>query len=211
MSDNYENITIGLAGMLQAIALVRELTQTGKVNEPAFESSMSSIFQTNPPDASAVFGDLKGLKLGLEKVIHTFDTTQATDRLQSRYMLSLIHLQKKLSRSPKVLGTLTNRITQARKQVEYFSLTHPTVISNLADIYLNTISTFKFRIVILGSQRILHVRENMEKVRALLLAGVRSAVLWRQMGGSRIQLLFSRAKIKVAAEKLLAQIEKETL
>jgi high frequency lysogenization protein len=47
----------------------------------------------------------------------------------------------------------------------------------------------------------------MEKVRALLLAGIRAAVLWRQVGGSRLQILFSRAKIKAAAEKILQQIE----
>jgi high frequency lysogenization protein len=122
-------------------------------------------------------------------------------------MLSLMHLQKKLSRSPKMLTTLTQRLRQTQKQVDYFTLTHPTVITNLSDIYLNTISTFKFRIIILGSQRVLHARENMDKVRALLLAGVRAAVLWKQVGGSRIQILFSRTKIKAAAEKILQQIE----
>ncbi|MEH6454630.1 MAG: DUF489 family protein, partial [Psychromonas sp.] len=30
------------------------------------------------------------------------------------------------------------------------------------------------------------------KIRALLLAGVRAAVLWRQIGGKRRQLIFSR-------------------
>jgi high frequency lysogenization protein len=59
----------------------------------------------------------------------------------------------------------------------------------------------------LGSHRVLHARENMDKVRALLLAGVRAAVLWKQVGGSRIQILFSRTKIKAAAEKILQQIE----
>jgi high frequency lysogenization protein len=85
-------------------------------------------------------------------------------------------------------------------------MTHPTVIANLADIYLNTISTFHFRVMILGTQRVLNAKENMEKVRALLLAGVRAAVLWRQVGGSRLQILFSRAKIKACAEKLLTQL-----
>lgn len=126
--------------------------------------------------------------------------------MQARYMLSLIHLQKKISRSPHILQTLSRRILQTKKQVEYFSLTHPTVIANLADTYLSTISPFKFRVIIWGSQRLLSVNENMEKIRALLLAGIRSSVLWRQMGGSRFQLVFSRAKIKAMAEKILAEM-----
>lgn len=36
---------------------------------------------------------------------------------------------------------------------------------------------------------------NADKVRALLLAGIRSAMLWRQLGGRRWQLLFSRRKL----------------
>jgi high frequency lysogenization protein len=36
-----------------------------------------------------------------------------------------------------------------------------------------------------------------------LLAGIRSAVLWRQLGGTRLQLLFSRKSIVSDAEELL--------
>jgi high frequency lysogenization protein len=211
VQNNLDNITIALAGILQSIALVREISHTGKTNDAAFDASIYSIFQTDPKNVPSVFKNTTGVKLGLQKLIHTLETTHANDKLQSRYMLSLIHLQKKLSRSPTMLNTVSKRLQQTQKQVEYFSQDHPTVIANLADIYVNTISTFKFRIIIVGSQRILHVRENLDKVRALLLAGVRSAILWRQVGGSRLQLLFSRAKIKASAEKLLAEIEKNSI
>jgi high frequency lysogenization protein len=206
MQNKYQNVTIALAGMLQSVALVRELTQTGRTNKPAFESTIHSILRINAKSVPEVFGGIYGVKLGLEKIVHAFDARQTTDRLQNRYLLSLIYLQKKLSRSPKILMTLMKRLEQIRKQADYFSITHPTVISNLADIYLTTISTFHFRVVILGTERVLHAKENMEKVRALLLSGVRAAVLWRQVGGSRLQILFSRAKIKACAEMLLAQI-----
>jgi len=205
-STQLENTVIALAGMFQAISLIRELTQTGKTNEAAYQASIHSIFQTDPPDVATVFGGLPNIKLGLEKLIHALGPSQTKDQLQNRYLLSLIHLQKKLSRSPKLQKTLSDRIQQTKKQVDYFHLTHPTVIANLADIYLNTISTFKFRIMILGSQRVLHVKENMEKVRTLLLAGIRATTLWRQMGGSRLQLLFSRSKIRQTAEKILKDL-----
>jgi len=206
VQDRLDNITIALAGMLQAITLIRELTQTGKLQESAFKASLHSIFQTQPRDILSVYGGLPGIQLGLTNVIQ-FASKEAKDPLQNRYLLSLIHLQKKLAYSPKTLKILADRLKQVQKQVDYFSLTHPTVIANLADIYQTTMSAFRFRIIMLGNQRILNVRENMDKVRALLLAGIRSAVLWRQMGGSRLQLLFSRAKLKIAAEKILSQIE----
>jgi high frequency lysogenization protein len=209
--NNFDNITLALAGILQAIALLRELTQTGRIDDAAYRASIHSVFQLQAADVDEVYGGTQHLKLGLEKIIATFDTSKTVDKLQHRYLLSIIHLQKKLARSPKVLAQLTKSLQKTQKQAEYFSLTHSTVIANLADIYLKTISTFRFRIMILGTPRVLNVKENLDKIRALLLAGVRSTVLWRQMGGSRLQILFFRARIKAAAEKLLRQIENTTL
>src|SRR3569623_1691456 len=43
------------------------------------------------------------------------------------------------------------------------------------------------------------------KVRTLLLAAIRSAVLWRQCGGNRWQLIFGRRKIIDTARALLGE------
>lgn len=206
MQQQLEDITIALAGMLQSIALVRDVSQTGKADPKAFETCIYSIFQLEPKNILETYGGLTGVKLGLQKIIRTFDGAHEPDRHQHRYLLSLIHLQKRLSRSPKILDELTQRLEKTQKQVNYFHLTHSTVIANLADVYLSTISSFRFRIMLSGSKRVLLVRENMEKIRALLLAGVRSAVLWRQAGGSRLQLLFMRTKLKNAAEEILKKL-----
>ena len=212
MQDELYNTTIALAGMIQSVSLVRDLAQTGKTDEEAYKTSLHSIFQTDPKDIVSVYGNnLQGLKFGLRQLIATLNGEAVQGRPLMHYVISLIHLQKKILQSSKVLNTLQQRLNQAKKQVEYFSLTHPTVITNLADIYLNTISTFRFRIMIWGNPRILNTPEVMEKIRALLLAGVRSAVLWRQMGGSRLQLLFSRTKIKSMAEKILSQLDQQTI
>lgn len=205
MQDKLFNTTIAFAGIIQAVSLVRELAQTGKADDAAFQASIYSIFQTDPKDTLSVYGGIAGIKPGLERLITLFSDSPKESRSLMRYAMSLIHLQKKIMRSPSTLDTLSKRLNQAKKQVDYFSLTHSNVINNLADIYLNTISTFHFRILIWGSPRILNTSEVMEKIRALLLAGIRSAVLWRQSGGSRIQLLFSRAKIKAMAEEILSQ------
>lgn len=207
MSDKLYHTTIALAGIIQAASLVKDLAQTGKVDEAAYQASIYSLFQTDPENVLAVYGGIQGVRYGLEKLIIMFEPV--TTPTEARYMLSLIHLQKKIWNHSKMLATLAQRLNQAKKQVDYFSLLHPTVITNLADIYLSTISTLKFRIIIWGSQRILSAVENMEKIRALLLAGVRSVVLWRQMGGSRFQLLFSRAKIRAMAKKILADMPTE--
>ena len=45
-----------------------------------------------------------------------------------------------------------------------------------------------------------------DKIRACLLAGIRSAVLWRQVGGSKWQLLFHRKKLVQAAQQLYSTL-----
>jgi high frequency lysogenization protein len=209
--DDLYKITIALAGMAQAIALVKELAQTGKTDDTALEASLYSIFQTDPKDLPSVYGGLANLRIGIENLISAFSGNPEQGQSLMRYVISLIHLQKKITNTSSIQDTLSRRIHQAKKQVDYFSLTHPTVISSLADIYMSTISTFKFRIMIWGNPRTLNSPDIMEKIRALLLAGVRSAVLWRQIGGSRLQLLFFRKKINATAEKILSQIKQHEI
>jgi high frequency lysogenization protein len=44
------------------------------------------------------------------------------------------------------------------------------------------------------------------KVRAALLAGIRSAVLWQQVGGGRLQLMFSRQRLLSEAKTILSRL-----
>ncbi|HSX19775.1 MAG TPA: DUF489 family protein, partial [Gammaproteobacteria bacterium] len=45
------------------------------------------------------------------------------------------------------------------------------------------------------------------KIRTILLAGVRSAVLWRQLGGSRWQLTFGKKTLLQDAQALLQELK----
>jgi high frequency lysogenization protein len=77
------------------------------------------------------------------------------------------------------------------------------VIGNLADTYKQTLSTLSFRIKVAGNPQILQNSHNANKVRALLLAGIRAAILWRQVGGRRWHLLFNRKRYIKDAQGLL--------
>ena len=57
------------------------------------------------------------------------------------------------------------------------------------------------KIHILGSPDYLRQELVQNKIRAVLLAGIRSAVLWKQMGGTKWQILFFRRKITLPPAK----------
>jgi high frequency lysogenization protein len=73
----------------------------------------------------------------------------------------------------------------------------------IATLYTDTISGLSPRIVVNGKPQYLKLERTVDWIRTLLLAGLRSAVLWDQLGGGRFELLFGRKRIVREAESLL--------
>lgn len=198
------NITLALAGILQAAALVRDFAKNGAGDETAFQTSINSIYKIEAPNTLGVYGDVQGLRLGLLELVRLFGNDKAPpDPYLSRYVISIIHLERKLVKNKEMLSTLTRRIKHAVSQATYFSSTHPTVLTSLGDIYEQTLGKVAFRIQVIGQAKFLSQPDILIKIRALLLAGVRSAVLWRQVGGQRWQLFLWRGRIAKMAKELL--------
>lgn len=203
MSTQFDDITLALAGVVQACLLVEQVAKTGYVQQEAYQVSINSLLDLNPPTALDVYGgNPQNLRLGLEGLCEMLKgTPKQTDSL--KYVMGALHLQKKLSGRSDMQNVIGSRISQAQSQSEHFGATHENVIGNLASIYSDTISTFKFRIQVMGDYNYLQQSRIADQIRALLLAAIRSGTLWRQMGGNRWHLLFQRKKIVAAAEALL--------
>ncbi|MCH8479721.1 MAG: DUF489 family protein, partial [Wenzhouxiangella sp.] len=77
------------------------------------------------------------------------------------------------------------------------------VLSQLADAYQRHISTLDFRLSVSGKPDYLKQAEKVAFIRALLLAGIRSAFLWHQLGGKQWRLVFQRRKMLNQAQILL--------
>jgi high frequency lysogenization protein len=204
VDKKFFNITLALGGMFQAAALVRDLAKNGVIDEAAFTACINSIYKIDAKDVPEIYGDPKNVTTGLKELIRLLGSDKANaDAYIGRYVISLIHLERKLVRTPDMLKTLLRRINYAVSQANYFSSTHPTVLASLADTYLNTLGTLPFRIHVLGQVKFLQQPEIINKIRALLLAGVRSAVLWRQVGGNRWQLFLQRNRLSQMAKDIL--------
>ena len=110
-------------------------------------------------------------------------------------LLPALHTALQLDKRGDMLQVMGSRLDQIQQQVEHFGLVHDNVIAACGGLYQDTISTFRQRIQVHGDMRFLQQPNNAAKIRALLLAGIRSARLWRQLGGHRWQLVFSRSKL----------------
>lgn len=205
MSRSLHDQTLALAGLCQAATLVQQIAHNDNCNEDSLETCIRSLFATNPASTLDVYGgELSDIREGLtvlSTVLAQHGQPQDVEIL--RYVFNLIQLEAKLKRSPDMLDVIGNRIEQARHTASHFGYSHSNLLGNLASIYADTISTFRLRIQVTGNPQILQRNENADKVRALLLAGIRSAVLWRQSGGHRWQLIFTRKKVISHARELL--------
>lgn len=208
MARNIEERTIALAGIFQASHLVKQLARQGWVEQAPLESSLYSILTLNAPSTESVYRGLPGVRTGLQVLRKYLDKNnyQRRDMEVVRYALGVILLERRLNENKRMLDRIRLGIEEIGKTVTHYSVTHPEVIELMATLYLNTLSTFDYRIQVKGEPKHLENSENVNKVRALLLAGVRSAVLWRQKGGSRLQLLFARAKTLQMVVNLLTSI-----
>ncbi|WOG25412.1 high frequency lysogenization protein HflD [Endozoicomonas sp. 8E] len=185
-----------LSAIFQAAGLVERLAKSGQISEEPLEPLIGSLFVISPDRVEDVFNGYDSLLTG-RKILNDVLQRQA-DAIQAdtvRYALTLIHLERKLSRNRNMLGEISQRLQRCREQAEHFGILHENVIASLAGIYLDTISTFKTRVQVSGDLQHLQNQGNADKIRAILFAGIRAAILWRQTGGSRWQLLLSRKKL----------------
>ncbi|WJN57136.1 MULTISPECIES: high frequency lysogenization protein HflD [unclassified Pseudomonas] len=188
---------IALSAVFQAASLVDKLARTGQVSDAQLGCLLGSLLVRDPKSTLEVYGgDDLNLREGYKALVSTLERNPASlQREPLRYALALLGLERQLAKRDDMLQTVGNRLDQIQNQVEHFGLTHDNVVAACGGLYQDTISTFRQRIQVHGDMRFLQQPAVASKVRALLLTGIRSARLWRQLGGHRWQLVFSRGKL----------------
>ena len=205
MANTLYDRTIAFAGLCQAVKLVQQAAKNGHCDHHAFNTALRAILTTSPANTVNVFGDESQLKMGLECLVNDIDGSPDGSEL-TRYIISLLALERKLSQRKDAMAQLGDRIQLAQRQTDHFDLDSEQMISNIASIYLDVVSPIGPRIQVSGTPTVLQQSINQHKVRALLLSGLRCAVLWKQVGGKRRHLILGRKKMIEQAKILLARM-----
>lgn len=208
MADYYteQDRTQALLGIYQVAKCVYDIATTGKYDDLAFKTAINSLFIMNPDNTLDVYGgDIANLQVGVSTLLAQMGSS-STEELRNleitRYAINLITLERSVHQADGVLGSIAQGLSQAEKQRLLFDDFHENVIASLANVYAKNVSELSPRIMVKGQHGHLQNTHNANKIRALLLAGIRSAILWRQCGGSRWKLLWSRKKILRIAQSM---------
>jgi len=198
---------MALSGLIQASHLVSTIARSGLVSQNSLEASINSIFITNPEHTSDVYGNASGIAVGSKiasDLILRFDLATHGDVI--RYTLALLQLERKLAGIPECLREIGARVAVVEENrmldANQTPIINSDVITGLAHAYEATLGQLEPRIRVLGKQQHLQNPDSINRIRALLLSGLRSAVLWHQLGGRRWHLIFARKPIAKALVKL---------
>jgi high frequency lysogenization protein len=204
MTDRRQQV-IAIAAVIQAATLVEQLARTGDVPREYTDPLLKSLFIQNPKNFDDVYGNAANtLELGLNTFRTLASGTQSGISPDvTRYTVAMLQLESKVKRNRDMMNTLGDGIQQASRQAEHFTAAHENTIAAIAELYKQTLSKLSFRIHVTGNPTYLQNPQTANKVRALLLAGIRAAILWRQVGGSRWHLLLVRKQYLQAIEQIL--------
>ena len=188
---------IALGAVFEAAFLVDKIAKSGQVSEAPLGCMLGSLLVRDPQNTLEVYGgDDLNLRDGYRALVSALERDPSTLQRDSlRYALALLGLERKLAKRDDMLQIMGSRLDQIQQQVQHFGLVHDNVIAACGGLYQDTLSTFSQRIQVQGDMRHLQQPSNAAKIRALLLTGIRAARLWRQLGGHRWQLVFSRRKL----------------
>lgn len=205
MTYSIEDRVLALAGLVQAAWLTDRVAYTGSTEAAALDATLGSLFTFDAPDVAGVFGGHERLRQGLEILSRMLGNRGRPEELRlTRYLVSLMGHAQRALQNDDLMDAVRRGLERAEQQKSHFEGWDSPVVASLADIYVRTIGTLEPRIMISGEPARLQNPVNVDHIRALLLAGIRAAVLWRQTGGRKWQLVLSRRRLKEAADRILA-------
>lgn len=200
--NQIENQTLALAGLFQAAKMIDRIAVAGESNAQAFKCSFDSLFKFDVENTLEIFTDLASLETGFTVLI---DYLGGENRYSGKniayYVLSMMKISSHLLAKESLAEKLQRGLLDIKVSAREFELSQEAVVARIDGLYQDRISNLEPRIMVRGDQLHLQNPTNSAKVRSLLLAGIRAAVLWHQLGGSKWRLVMSRRKFVAQARR----------
>lgn len=197
MSNPFDDRVLALAGLLQALTQVRRIADTGQSENQQVQVMLDSVFRIDASSAEAVYGGASQLRGGLRQ-LHDYLANGSKDEALGKLALAVLQLERRFIRSDAMTRKVQADLRRLTGEASTLGSAHPDVIADLGRLYADTISTLRPRVMVQGNPHYLGQAGVVSEIRALLLAALRSAVLWRQMGGSLWDFVFRRREMAAA-------------
>lgn len=203
MSTPMPQRVLALAGLVQALAQVRRVADTGQADAAVLATALDSVFRIDADSVGQVYGDTSALRPGLE-LLHGYFTDGAKDPLLPKLALAVMQVERRFSADDDLGRRVQQGLLGAAAPAQRLGNSHPEVLAALGSLYADTISHLRPRVLVQGNPHYLGQASVVAEIRAVLLAAVRSAVLWRQLDGSLWDFVLRRREMADAIAEQLA-------
>ena len=208
-----QNRALALAGVFQATQLTHMTALGGRqsMGESGlfyFEQLIKASLNIRPSQGNSqqtldFFHQLADVSLGLKSfencLTQPFSSAPksrlpklANTKLPMSYAMALLHLEKKVYANPEFVKTIQHSQQKILKQLSFFdhNYSHPSIIANLAQTYVETAGSINPRIMVRGNAEAFKDASHTNRIRASLFTGLQMAHLWRELGGSSWDFMF---------------------
>jgi high frequency lysogenization protein len=204
--NRLENQTLALAGMFQAVTLVDEIALHGSFESESFDCSLDSLFTIEAASAEDAIGSGARLVRGFESLgDYLGGQNKSPGRNVAYYLLSIMKISAQVLRNPGLSKELLDGLNKIETDTNDFEMSRTSVINKIDGLYQDKISSLNPRILVRGDQNYLRNADTAAWIWVLILAGIRAAVLWQQLGGNKWNLFWSRKKYVSTAARFLRQ------
>ncbi|MEO8002137.1 MAG: high frequency lysogenization protein HflD [Arenimonas sp.] len=193
---------IALAGLMQALHQVQGMANNGHFETQPLSVCMDSLFRFDAETPEEIFGSVTHLKSGLQQFSKQLEG-QTRDGAIIKMAMSVLQLERQYIRNPDAIRAVQHQLKHLSPLRTELGSTNADVLGKCGEIYANHISPLGSKVIVQGSPAYLSQPIVVAEIRATLLAAIRAAVLWRQMGGSYWDFVFSRGKMTKTAKELL--------
>src|SRR5690554_1251624 len=193
---------LALAGLAQALKQVRRIAETGQADAAVLATALQSVLRIDAASAEDVYGGVESVRPGL-RLLHGYFNNLPDDEQLPKLALAVLQLERRFVNDRDMVRRVQQGIAAANIEAAHTSPTHPEVLATLGTLYADTVSHLRPRVMVQGNPHYLGQADIVSEIRAVLLAAVRSAVLWRQVGGNYFDFLLRRKQLLAAVESEL--------
>jgi high frequency lysogenization protein len=202
---SFDDRVLALAGLVQALRQVRQIAETGQADSAVLATATDSVFRVDADSPEDVYGGARALQPGMQLLLDYFSNAggEARDELLPRLTLAVMQLERRFTREDGTAQKVHEGILALVPTAERLGSAHPDVLSSLGGLYADTVSHLRPRVMVQGNPHYLGQAAIVSEIRAVLLAALRSAVLWRQLGGSLWDFVLRRRAMVGAVQSHL--------
>ena len=198
----FDDRVLALGALLVALSQVRRIAETGQSDTATLQVALDSVFRLDAADTAAAVGGVDAVRPGL-RLLRDYLAGTHKDEALGKLAMAVMQLERRFVADAAMTERVRTGLRALHGPVERLGSPHHDVVAGLASLYADTISHLRPRVMVQGNPHYLGQAGVVAEIRALLLAALRAAVLWRQMGGSLWDFLFRRRDMAAAIDQLM--------